>query len=187
MKKEKYLSDIVKIRFGINAKAILSSEIPYLQGKDFTNNGKLREKNIFSVNSNNVQRRDFLRKGDILFSGKGNRNYAVVWNDQIQNAVASATFFVMSIENGEILPNYLAWYLNSSKAQTYFREHVRATTIFTISKQVLDNLTVIVPSIEIQEKIVKIAQHYLYEKDLAWRIAEKREKLVSTLLTKLVK
>jgi len=115
----KKLKKLVEIRFGINGKASVDGEISYIQGKDFDAYGRFNNKEIFLTPANTVSERDYLIGGVILFSGKGSRNYAVVWNGEIDNAVASSTFYVLTLISNEIIPEFLVWYLNSDYGQQF--------------------------------------------------------------------
>ena len=184
MKKLKYLKDLTEIRFGINARTVTNADIPCLQGKDFDKYGQLNEDDLYMVGNTKVRDKDCIKINEVLFAGKGNRNYAVVWKGQRENAVASSTFFILTVKDNNIIPEYLEWYLNSYKAQNYFKNNVIGATIFSISKKILEALQVELPEKAEQEKIVKINELWKKEKSILQQLINKKELLINKFLSK---
>lgn len=176
------IKDLTDIRFGLNAKSANNERIRFIQGKDFDEYGKLLTHNLYTVSEPTVREIDFLKPGEVLFASKGMRNYAVVWEGIDRLAVASSTFFRLSVFNQNVIPAYIAWYLNSTIAKSYFQKHVRSTTIFTISKKVFEELPVPLPDLQLQEQIVRL--HYLsnQERSLMNDLIEKKEIYIEKLL-----
>jgi len=186
MKKQK-ISDLVEIRFGINGKAGYQNGIPYIQGKDFDSFGQLKRDEIFLTDKKLVSDKNLLKKNEILFAGKGSRNYAVVWNGEISEAVASSTFYILTLKSKDILPEFLAWYLNSDRVQSFLRLIAKGATISNIPKKELQGLSVNVPSVEEQHKIVEVDKLRLKEQILMRQLAKNRDMLVRKLLSNKIK
>ena len=183
----KRIKELVDIRFGVNGKSTNEGEIPYIQGKDFNGLSQFKNKEIYLTKKDAITEKDLLKKDDILFAGKGSRNYAVVWNGEISEAVASSTFYILTLKSKDILPEFLAWYLNSDRVQSFLRKVAKGATISNIPKSELQGLSVNVPSIEEQHKIVEVDKLRLKEQILMRQLAENRDMLVKKLLSNKIK
>lgn len=182
MKRNIVLKDLAEIRFGINGKGMKGLPLSFVQVKDYPDGRTLIESDVFSIDSEMIKERDFLKNNDLLFAGKGSKSFSVVWNGEIKNAVASSTFYIIQVVKDVILPQYLAWFLNSEIAQNYFNNNMYGVTIKNISKKVLEELSVIVPDISEQIKIVKINELWMEEKRLMGLLLDKKERLYQKLL-----
>ena len=72
-----------------------------------------------SVDLSSVNPEHLLRRGDLLFVAKGNKNYAIVY-DSDYPAVAISLFFIIRPDATRLDSGYLAWYINSDFWQKYF-------------------------------------------------------------------
>ncbi|MBK9301092.1 MAG: restriction endonuclease subunit S [Bacteroidetes bacterium] len=106
------------------------------------------------------------------------RTFAAVFENHNEPSVASTSFFVIRPADKKILPQYLAWFLNNHTTQTLLKGQAIGSSIPSISKQVLDNLEITVPSIETQATILKITKLRNKEKALKQKIEILREKQI---------
>lgn len=169
------LKNITTIQTGLFAKPNGKGELAYIQVKHFDNQGQLCKALHLDLASNNISDKHILKPGDILFSSKGSKNFAVVYEARNAPAVASTSFFVIRINSIEILPQYLAWYLNNEDTQSKIKGQAIGTSIPSISKHILETLEVSFPRIEIQLSILQIASLRKREKYLANEIERLRE------------
>lgn len=183
----KKIKELVDIRFGVNGKATNEGGIPYIQGKDFNGLSQFKNEEIYLTKKDMITDKDILKKDDILFAGKGSRNYAVVWNGEISESVASSTFYVLTLRAKDILPEFLAWYLNSDRVQSFLRLIAKGATISNIPKKELQEIKINVPSFEEQRKIVEVDKLRLKEQILMRQLAKNRDLLVRKLLSNKLK
>ena len=183
----KKLKELVIIRFGINGKASVDGEISYIQGKDFDAYGRFNNKEIFLTPVNTVSERDYLIGGEILFSGKGIRNYGGVWNGEIDNAVASSTFYVLTLISNEIIPEFLAWYLNSVPVQAKLKIIAKGATISNIPKRELQEVEIWIPDIKKQKIIVNLDKLRKKENILLKEISAIKNLLIRKILSNQIK
>ncbi len=179
------LHTICTMRFGLNVKTQTTGEVVCLQGKDFNEYGYLKSKFIFRINKELANPKDFLKENDILFAAKGYHHYAVVWNAQIENAVATSTFIILTGFPRDILPGYVAWYLNASQANIYFNMHKKNGSIPVISKKILENLEIPVPDIHLQQHIEALQQCVNKEKKLLQQMITKKEQFIDATIQSL--
>lgn len=172
------IKHIANIQTGLFAKPVAKGDIVYLQAKHFDENGHLATVLHPDLKSDNIITRHILKSGDILFAAKGTKNFATVFESHNPTSVASTSFFVIRLKESEILPSYLAWYLNHPLTQRLLKDNAIGTSIPSISKVVLEELEVPVPALAVQKAIVKIAELRNKEKNIKERIEQLREKQI---------
>lgn len=105
-----------------------------------------------------------LKDQDILIVSKGTNNRAILYNGQFPMAVAASFFTIVRLRSERIKPAFLVWYINSPKAQEYFTANRAGTTTLNLSKKAIEDLPVPIPSLENQERIIRLADthaHYM--------------------------
>jgi len=124
----------------------------------------------------------FLQDGDILFVARGGRLFAALVEDAPGDAVAAPQLFVIRVRGRDVLPGYLAWYLNSRRGQQYLYQRAAGTSILHASRKVLEDLPVVLPGLERQALIVVTYRCWLREKALRLRLLAARERLIEAVL-----
>lgn len=171
------IKSITNIQTGLFAKPAGFGDVVYLQSKHFDENGQLICTLHPDLSSETISEKHLLKHGDVLFAAKGTKNFATVYL-QPNPAVASTSFFVIRLTSQVLLPEYLAWFLNSDTAQSFLKGQAIGSSMPSISKQVLENLEITVPGIEAQKSILQITKLRLREKTLKQKIEVLREKQI---------
>jgi len=161
--------------------------VVYLQSRHFDQNGQLFTTLHPDLKAVGISEKHLLSHGDVLFAAKGTKNFAAVFEHHNEPAVASTSFFVIRLTDKNVLPEYLAWFLNSNVAQTLLKGQALGTSIPSISKQVLENLEIAVPGIETQKAILLITKLRNKEKALKQEIETLREKQIQQQITNAIK
>ncbi|MCB0837559.1 MAG: restriction endonuclease subunit S [Bacteroidetes bacterium] len=175
MKKLKHLT---KIQSGIFAQTGLWEDVIYLQAKYFDDNGNLSKLVKPDLKLDNRIIKYLLREGDILFAGKGTKNFAVLYRETMGPAIASTTFLVIRMENQKKLkPEFLTWWLNHPKSQLYFKTHAKGSSTPLISKKVLGELEVPVPTLKKQAIIGEVQRLWQRKEEIESRITQLEEKI----------
>ena len=164
------IKDITHIQTGLFAKPAGIGELVYLQSKHFDEYGQLHAVLHTDLTADGISEKHLLKDGDVLFAAKGTKNFAAVFENHNEPSVASTSFFVIRPTDKKLLPQYLAWVLNSHTTQTLLKGQAIGTSIPSISKQVLENLEIAVPSIETQKAILQITKLRNKEKSLKQKI-----------------
>jgi restriction endonuclease S subunit len=180
------LRHIANIQTGVFAKPVAKGEIAYLQPKYFDELGKLTTKLEPDLNATGISEKHILKQGDVLFAAKGSKNFAAHFDLEDMFAAASTSFFVIRITDRSILPEYLTWFLNHPTTMKFLKSFARGTSIASISKEVLDGLEIIIPSLERQELIYKIddlrsKETYIRMKLLSLKQALNQQQLYNAL------
>jgi restriction endonuclease S subunit len=174
------LKEIVIIKSGIFRNIASKGDIKYLQVRDFTTEGSYiancEPKAIFDDSA----LKHALKKNDILFSVKGDKNFATVFRPEIGLAVASSSFVVIRIRDefkDRISSEYLTWYLNTPKIRTRLKSKAKGSALQSISINAVEELYINVAPLEDQNLILKIHKLQMREKEILFALAESREKL----------
>lgn len=158
-----------------------------LQMKDIENNYlSFDYQNIDKVSDFSFKEKFFLNTGDILFVSKGVNNYAFSVDHLDFPIVASATFFIIRVNEKKILSEYLTWYMNQSEAQNYFSEKKAGTYVPNLKKQDILDLPLKIPSLKIQNAIAKTAKLLNQEIIILDKIKESRKELIQTQLINII-
>lgn len=175
------LGNVTNSQFGANVSGKTVGDYPCVQGRDFGAGGEYLNLEPLYIDENDVSNKRFLRKGDVLFSTKG-KLFAAVWQDQIQNALATGTFLILNVKSPSVMPEYLALFLNSAKAKKYYDLHIKMATVSHIGKKQLEQLEIEIPPIEKQNLLIEMHKLLLEEKRLTNQLLTKKEKIFNTLI-----
>ncbi len=157
-----------------------------IQMKDLHDGYSAIGRNLTRVSSELVGRSYILEEGDVLFIAKGSNNYALEFNLNLPNVIASSAFFVLRPDSATVSPGYLAWYLNQIDAQRYIKQNTAGTYIPNINMGTVVNMLVEIPSLEVQKKIVTIYQLRKRDRLLNEEIAKKHDVVVNAALSQLL-
>lgn len=181
------IKDITNIQTGLYAKPAGIGELVYLQSRHFDEHGQLHSELHPDLVADGISEKHLLKDGDVLFAAKGTKNFAAVFENHNEPSVASTSFFVIRPTDNKVLPQFLAWFLNNPTTQTLLKGQAIGTSIPSISKQVLENLEITIPSIETQKAILQITKLRNREKSLKQKIETLREKQIQQQIINAIK
>jgi restriction endonuclease S subunit len=162
-------------------------DLHVIQMKDLSNRyTAIRTDALTTVFSRRINPNTFLQPGDILFVAKGAHNYAIVFDLDLPNAIASSAFFVVRPDPGKITPAYLAWYLNQPAVQQFLLSNASGSYMPSVAKTTLERVTVVIPSEDVQRRIVKIDNLVKREDLLLAKIMQRKKQMVSGALINLL-
>lgn len=130
-----------------------------------------------------------LSAGDIALPGRGERHFAMLFDkerinyltgDDAQGIIPSNQIYTIRIKPGaqRVLPEYLAWFLNRKEARTFFTSRLGGTSIPILSRENLGKLSVSVPSIKTQQKIIELDQLWQEENRLYSELLDNRRRIL---------
>lgn len=179
---KKKISQIAEIKSGFLFKEGVKPDkegiVSVIQLKDIDENGILNTSDLQRITLENVDHNDFVTAGDVLLKAKTNHPISAHVKDILSNTITTAHYFIIRIKVADVLPGYLAWYLNQRPAQKYFEKNAGGTRIQVINKQVLGALEIVIPDMETQKRIEKICELHQREQNLMDALKEKKHKLV---------
>jgi len=178
-KKEVRLQDIAEILSGIYSKGSPGGEVACLQVKDLM----MPSPETTATHIDYIPKLDnyLLKKGDILFAGKGTTYLCVVFNLDLP-AVPSTTLYSIRLHSNIISPDYLCWYLNHPSVVAAIKTAQAGTGTPLIHKPTLENLEIIIPDLETQRLIVDLSTLQKREKEILEAIAKKRMQVTNQIL-----
>ena len=173
------LGDVARILSGVYAKGNPTGEIVCLQIKDL----QMSSPQTTAMRIEYAHKLDsyMLKKGDLLFAGKGTTYLCKVFNLDIP-AVPSTTLYSIRLHSSIVSPEYLCWYLNHPRVVASIKTAQAGSGTPLIHKPTLENLEIIVPDQETQRLIVELSSLQNREKEIQEAIAEKRIQITNQIL-----
>ncbi len=125
---------------------------------------------------------DWLKAGDVLFVSKGARFYAVCIDEPPSSAVCSPHFFLLQVmPQAPLLPAFLAWQINQPPFQRQLQQAAEGSSQLSIRRPVLESLTLYVPSLADQQRIVALADLARQERHTLHQLIHNREQQLQAL------
>lgn len=173
------LKDIAELYSGVYLKGSPMGKIACLQVKDLL----MSFPDTTATYIEYVPKLDnyLLKKGDLLFAGKGTTYLCVVFDFNFP-AVPSTTLYSIKLRSDIISPEYLCWYLNHPSVVAAIKTAQAGTGTPIIHKPTLENLEIIVPDHDTQRRIVELSSLQKREKEILETIAEKRMQITNQIL-----
>ncbi|MCF6204909.1 MAG: restriction endonuclease subunit S [Methylococcaceae bacterium] len=118
-----------------------------------------------------------LKEGDILFTARGDNNFAVTIDKTPDNkqVVAAPQFHVLSSIHEDVMPEYLAWLLNQKHCQRYFQREAAGSLTKSLRIKTLEDTPITVPSLKKQKTIVKLSNTLKQEQKILKQIIHNGE------------
>lgn len=181
------LRNISTIQTGLFARPTGFGELVYLQSKHFDEYGQLNTELYPDLSAEGISEKHLLSKDDVLFAAKGTKNFAAVFDNHNAPSVASTSFFVIRITDINVLPSYLAWYLNHLSLKSSLKGKAKGSAIPSITKKDLEELEIAIPEIQIQRTVIKLDDLRNREKALRQKIEFLREHLIEQQIIRALK
>lgn len=164
-------------------KHVNNGGVRVIQLKDFEDNYTSIGDDCYLIDSDKIKSKYYLTPGDILFISKGTNNYALAYKGVDDTpTIASSALFVIKVDENLANPNFIAWYINQSKVQNYFKTNEAGTYNTSINKTTLEETPIALPSLELQNNIAKIANLHNEELAISNKIIALKNKLTTTQL-----
>lgn len=185
--KLKKLKDVASFSFGSHISDLGKDGVKYLQVKNFDGHGSFMDNVEQFVSFNEIGKLVLLNEGDILFVGKGLKFFAYKYEQSIGAAVASSIFYIIRVDQSEILPDYLVCLLNHPKSMTYFNGVSAGSSIPSIRKSELGNFEISLPPLNVQAKVVEMYLLHKQELELLTQLKEKKQIRFNQIINETIK
>ncbi len=185
---QKSLKDIADIQGGFSFRGSIpvteNGNYQVIQIKDVSSNGSVSNNNLIKTGIEFIKPEYLTKDGDVLFTNRGANLRAAIVNRESANAIFVSQLYALKIKTDAVTPAFLAWYINQKPAQEFLAASASGSYIQNIRQDVLGNLPLTIPTLEIQQKIIEIHRLGLREKELTSEISAKRQQIIErTLLT----
>ncbi|MFZ2975896.1 MAG: restriction endonuclease subunit S [Candidatus Moraniibacteriota bacterium] len=179
----KDLKDIAEViagysfRTALHNKANASSFV--LQAKNILDDSMVDMDNLDGIDFENYRSRAIVKNGDVVISSRGSFRAGSVKleNENTKEIIASSSVYILRLKKEIILSKYLAIYLNSIEGQKKLNERATGAAIKSIRRNDLENMSIALPNIETQNKIIEI---YNTDKELQ-KVLSKKINLVKDI------
>jgi restriction endonuclease S subunit len=159
----KCLKEISEIIAGYTFREALKSdprgETQVLLAKNINDDGSINYPELIRVNLTLPRTNAFITKNDVLLSSRGVFR-AGVFVKEPEGIIAASSLFILKIKDKNVLPKYLSIYLNSEAGQNSIQKILTGSTIKTILRGALEELSIPVPSLAIQKMIIEISDNW---------------------------
>jgi restriction endonuclease S subunit len=124
----------------------------------------------------------------IVARGAGSGSFrAAVFKGNDSNVIASVSVYIVRITSDQILPEFLALYLNSSNAQQDILDRVSGSYIKTIPRLKLEEVSIPMPSIAKQKSLIALHDNIRRQEEILERKSRLKEDIIKATLTNLSK
>lgn len=175
------------MQFGFYDKPKEMGDAVYLQAKHFNEFGLFDGNADGWIDVTEKSKSHLLEEGDVLFVGKGMRNFAWKYSSDIGKAIASSIFFVIKPKCEFVDSGYLVTIFNSTKYQSFFQALGAGSSIPSIRKNELEAVEIPLPSLEIQKKIAMLNTLHQSELGLLGRLSDEKNKLFQAVINNVLK
>ncbi len=118
-----------------------------------------------------------VRPGDLLMQSRGSRNTSALV-DKAVRGIAALGLYVIRPKGDAVKPEYLAWYLGHPRVHSRLRDKARGTYIPFVPKSGLAEITIPVPTLDVQEKIIAVHRLHAEQTRLTANLEQKLRELV---------
>lgn len=188
------LGDIAQIQTGL----VLSrkkAEMPYeakatyrlLTLKNISEDGFIENDSFEMFTSRDeLDDRYFTAEGDVLM--RLNQPYTAVYVDKDHTGLLIPSYFaVIKVNQAKVLPQYLAWYLNTSNVKKELERSQAGSRIPSTNQHVIRNLSFELLPTSKQKTLIELYQLHQKEKMLYRKLMEEKELYFQTIVQQILK
>lgn len=180
------LKDVIDVRSGYPFRGSIEESVEgnamAVQMKDVDSECGVNWTGVMRTSLVGRKRPDWLKAGDVLFVSKGVRFYAVCINEPPSPAVCSPHFFHLQVAPYvPLLPAFLAWQINQPPFQRQLQQAAEGSSQLSIRRPVLESLTLVVPSLADQHRIVALSELARQERRALHQLIYNREQQLQAL------
>lgn len=183
------LKDFCELRSGYQGTTREGQTYKLIKLKDVTKDGVINYEDLESFHTEKIADKYILSKNDLIFKAKSSDNTAALVDCKEDNLVATAHFIIISVKNefmGKVNPTYLTMFVNSEFAQEYFNKHSEGTALSIVKMSSLEDMDIILPPIDEQDKLSKIYSLMIEERITMKELMAEREKQVKAKFRSIV-
>ncbi|MBC8210088.1 MAG: restriction endonuclease subunit S [Gammaproteobacteria bacterium] len=159
-----------------------------IQVRDIDTDGQVNWDGVIYTQITGRKRPDWLREGSIIFAARGARNMATCISNLDRQVVCAQHFFRITLKTADgILPEFIAWQLNQTSLQRYFRQSAEGSAQVSIRRAVLEQALVALPPLEQQIILMRFADKALKEKQLLTKLIDNRQQQIDAIANDLFK
>jgi restriction endonuclease S subunit len=101
--------------------------------------------------------------------------------------IATSSLYIIRIKNNSVSPEYLNYFFNSKQFQQEVIENARGSTISHISRRILEEIQIPIPSKNHQQAVIDLSQNIQKQNNINQRKKELKEEIIQATFTNLNK
>lgn len=185
------IRDLVsEVKYGTSSKADENGEYPYLRMNNITYDGHMDFTDLKFINLTENEREKYIvKKGDILFNRTNSKELVGktgIYNENREMAIAG--YLIRTRVNEKANPYYIWAYLNSKHGKMTLENMCKSIVgMANINAQELQEIKILIPPIELQNKFAKIVEEIEEIKTHYHQSLKELEKLFGVLSQKAFK
>jgi len=152
--------------------------------RDVDDSGELNLQNLKRVEDVNPNDSHFAVEGDVVFRSRGTPFMAAVVPAVSEDLLVVAPMIRVRLNRKMVLPEYLAWYMNSAYGAAYFKEFATGSGIPLVSKGVLEQMPVKLPNLKAQQAIADLVKLGRKEQEILTQIVKQKNLILETEISK---
>lgn len=154
--------------------------------KDIDSEGFVDMEGLGRVEPVTSNESNFVVAGDLIFRSRGGLFTAGVVPEIGEPLLLAAPLLRIRVDQTQILPEYLAWYINSSWGETYFEGVAEGSAMKMVSKTSLAALPLSLPSLPAQQRVAELVALERREQSLVSMIHAKRKQWIDARIKQFV-
>lgn len=182
------LGELADVRTGHTFRGALehdpAGDVRILQIKDLRQRAEIAPDSLIAITWEARTAPQLLEKGDIVVIARGESNAAAVYKGELP-VVATNQFFIVSTKQPCVLPEYLCWIINLPQSQRSLERS--GSSIQAISKPVLMDMLIPLPSLETQHRLIGLQRIWNEEDQLIARLQTNRQQMLQGIYQQLIK
>lgn len=184
-----HVKDIAEVTAGYAFRGAIepddNGDIYVFQAKNVSTRTSFNDLSLLTKISHDIpEYAGHLEKNDILLVARGMKSgtfRATVFASNSDNVVASSSIHVIRVTSTKIMPEYLAYYLNSKRGQDALSQIVSGSYIGAIPRSELEKILIPVPSIQKQHLLVDLHLNVRKQQQLMERKMELEQDIINTV------
>lgn len=183
---KKGLVTVVEFRVGYPfrgaIKPVAGGSVSVVQMKDVSATGAMDWGAAVRTELTGRKEPDWLVSGDVLFVARGNHYYAAALDAVPNRSICGPHLYHLRLKRGSaVLPEFLAWQINQPPIQRLLRQAAEGSNQLSIRRAELEALAINVPSLAVQEQIVRLTEVAAREHALLDQLILNRERQLNAL------
>lgn len=185
------LGDAADIRSGYPFRGAIADipngSVRVVQVRDVSRAGLRHRDALMTTELEGRKEPGWLLDQDVLFVARGANTYASLVVDPPPRTVCSPHIYVIRVKQpARLMPAFLAWQLNQSPAQRYFRQSAEGSHQLSVRRSMLETTQIRIPSIKWQQAAVELERVAYAERDAMQALIKNRETELAILAERLL-
>lgn len=183
------LKKIASVQTGLSFRSRLEPDpegnVSVIQMKDLTEDNRLDDQDLVRIDMQALKTHHRVEKNDLAFRSRGQTNTAALLDVTLSAAVIAAPLLRIRVKSDAVMPAYLCWFINQASSQSALSSKATGTATRMIGKPALEELEVVLPGLEIQQKIIALNGLSVDEQKIMKALADKKAVLMDGILMQL--